>query len=210
MRNKPLAYISLGFKLLAVMNVENLIKFLKEKREQIIFIFGIILIVIIVLIYNNASSKRVSADSQVAFIQGFYGIQFGDTSNAPKILMELYSRNKNNFIGFWSGLVLADYYYKLERKDNSYTILKTIKPSDEIGKTAYKLLEADVKLLPSNLNIKTKFKSINNYILYRKAKMFLAKGNKTEAIKLLKEISKSNDAFSEIAKEELKALGGKL
>jgi len=152
----------------------------------------------------------VSADSQVAFIQGFYGIQFGDTSNAPKILMELYSRNKSNFIGFWSGLVLADYYYKFEKKDNSYTILKTIKPFDEIGKVAYKVLEADIKFSPSNLNIKTDFKSINNYIAYRKAKMLLAKGDKTEAIKLFKEISKGNDIFSEMAKEELRALGEKL
>ena len=100
------------------MKVENLLKYLKEKREQIVFILGIAIIVIVVLIYNNLSSKRVNADSQVAFIQGFYGIQFGDTSNAPKILMQVYSTNKSNFIGFWSGLVLADYYYKFEKKDN--------------------------------------------------------------------------------------------
>ncbi len=203
-------FFILSFKLLAFMKVENLLKFLKEKREQIIFAFGIVLIVIIILIYNNLSSKRVSADSQVAFIQGFYGIQFGDTSNAPKILMELYSRNKSNFIGFWSGLVLADYYYKFEKKDNSYSILKTIKPFDEIGKTAYKILEANLKSSPSSLNIKTDFKSINNYVAYRKAKMLLAKGDKTEAIRLFKEISKGNDIFSEMAKEELRALGEKL
>ena len=205
-----IAIFTLSFKLLAVMKVENLVKLLKEKREQVIFVLGIVLIVIIILIYNNASSKRVSADSQVAFIQGFYGIQFGDTANAPKILMELYSKNKNNFVGFWSGLVLADYYYKIEKKDNSYTILKAIKPSDEIGKMAYKVLEADIKSSPSNLNIKTKFKSINNYLTYRKAKMLLAKGNKKEAIKLFKEILKGDDVFSNMAREELRALGEKL
>ena len=60
------------------------------------------------------------------------------------------------------------------------------------------------------MNIKTEFKSINNYITYRKAKMLLAKGNKTEAIKLLKELSKGNDVFSEMAKQELGILGEKL
>jgi hypothetical protein len=40
--------------------------------------------------------------------------------------------------------------------------------------------------------------------------MLLAKGNKKEAIKLFKEILKGDDVFSNMAKEELRALGEKL
>ncbi|MEO0144086.1 MAG: hypothetical protein ABIL49_07345 [candidate division WOR-3 bacterium] len=199
------------------MDIKNILNLIKARREQIIFVLGIIIVAIIIFLYNSLSSKRANADSQVNFIQGFYAIQFGDTLNAPKILTELYSRNKSNFVGFWAGLTLADYYYKLERKDNTRSILKNIKPSDKIGEIALNVLNANIKAdlgnikgAISDLNKKTGFNSIDNYIAYKKAKLLLISGNKNEAIKILKELSKGEGAFSEIAKQELKALGEKL
>jgi len=199
------------------MNVKNLIDWVKAKKEQILFITGIVIIALIIIIYSSTTSRRANSDSQVSFIQGFYALQFGDTLNAPKVLMEVYSRNKNNFVGFWAGLALADYYYKLQKKENSFSIIKNIKPSDKIGNSALKLLDANIKADMGNiksaineLNIKTGFNSIDNYILYRKAKMLLAIGNKEQAIKILKTLSEQKGTFSELAKRELKILGQRI
>ncbi len=195
----------------------NLINLIIAKKDQIIFVLAIIIIAIVILLYSSFSSKRVSADSQVNFVQGFYALQFGDTINAPKILMETYSRNKSNFLGFLSVLDLAYYYYNNVKENNSVRIIKSIKNSDKIGQSALALLKFDTKANMGNikgaiseLNKKTGFKSIDNYLAYRKAKLLLISGDKERAIKILKEISKSEGAFSEIAKQELKLLGEKL
>ncbi len=199
------------------MNVKNVLDWLRVKKDQVIFVVAIIVVAIVILIYNSISNKRSSADSQVSFIQGFYALQFGDTLNAPKLLMDVYSRNKSNFVGFWAGLTLADYYYKLEKKENVISIIKNIRPSDKIGESAKKLLDANlradmgnVKDAISKLNTKTGFGSIDNYILYRKAKLLMARGELNEAIKILKELSKKEGPFSELAKQELKTLGQKI
>ncbi len=199
------------------MDVKNILDWLRTKKDQIIFVVAIIVIAIVIIVYNLLSNKRSSADSQVSFIQGFYALQFGDTLNAPKLLMDTYSRNKSNFVGFWAGLTLADYYYKLGKKENVSSIIKNIKPSDRIGESAKMLLDANLKAdignvkgAISELNSKTGFSSIDNYILYRKAKLLIASGKLNEAIKILKELSSKEGLFSNLAKQELKNLGQKI
>lgn len=199
------------------MDIKKLTELLKLKKEQLIFIGGIIVVLIIVFLYNAYSQKRTNPDNEVNFVQSFYALQFGDTLNAPKMLNDLYTRNKNNVVGFWSGLTLADYYYKLQKDDNAFSIVKNIKSSDEIGKVALKVLRADLRISKGDikggineLNVKTNFSSINDYLKYRKAKILLSIGKEEEAIKLLKELSNGKGVFSELAKEELKKLGQKL
>ncbi|MCS7245817.1 MAG: hypothetical protein N2504_06270 [candidate division WOR-3 bacterium] len=199
------------------MDIKKLSELLKLKKEQLIFLGGIVIVLIIVLLYNFYSQKKVNPDSEVNFVQSFYALQFGDTLGAPKMLNDLYIRNKNNTLGFWSGLALADYYYKLQKDDNAFSIVRNIKSSDEIGNVALKVLRADLKISKgdikgaiSELNVKTNFNSLNDYVKYRKAKILLSIEKEKEAIELLKELSNRKGIFSELAKEELRKLGQKL
>jgi hypothetical protein len=64
-------------------------------------------------------------------------------------------------------------------------------------------LRSAVSLLKSN----SRFRVLNDYVLYRKAKFMLLEGDRETGLRILKNLVKSNSPFSDKAKDYLKILG---
>ncbi len=185
-----------------------------EYREKILIGTGIVVVALIALVYYSNSQKGKLSDKEVQFVQGFYALQFGDTLNAPALLLRVHSSAKGTRIGSYAGLTLGIYYYQKGNTETARQVLDASRKLDKLSRAAREVVLGDIAIDRGNFkagldkfDYKSGFKSVDEYLKYRKAKILMAQGNMDEAISILRELKTNGLYFSETASMELRMVG---
>ncbi len=185
-----------------------------EYRDRILIGTAIVVVALVALVYYNNTQKSKLADSEVQFVQGFYALQFGDTLNAPALLLRVHNDVKNSRIGSYAGLTVGIYYYQTGKSDMARQVVDASRKLDRLSKATRELLLSDIALDRGNvdagvkkLDYRSGFKSIDEYLLYRKARALMAVGRNEEAVRILEDLRENGEYFSRAAAMELGLIG---
>ncbi len=185
-----------------------------EYRDRILIGTAVVVVALVALVYYSNTQKSKLADSEVQFVQGFYALQFGDTLNAPALLLKVHNDARNSRIGSYAGLTLGIYYYQTGKTDMAHQVVDASRKLDKLSKATRELLLSDISLDRGNteagvkkLNYRSGFKSIDEYLMYRKAKVLMAIGKNKEAVKILEDLKENGEYFSRTAAMELGLMG---
>ncbi len=185
-----------------------------EYRDRILIGTAIVVVALVALVYYNNSQKSKLADREVQFIQGFYALQFGDTLNAPALLLKVHNEARNARVGSYAGLTLGIYYYQTGRTDMARQVVDASRKLDKLSRATREILLGDIALDRGNvdagvkkLDYRSGFKSVDEYMMYRKAKVLLAIGKNKEAVKILEDLKENGEYFSRTAAMELGLIG---
>lgn len=199
------------------MNEETFKKLLDrviEYRDRILIGTAVVVVALVALVYYNNTQKSKIADSEVQFVQGFYALQFGDTLNAPALLLRVHNGAKNSRIGSYAGLTVGIYYYQTGKSDMARQVVDASRKLDRLSKATRELLLSDIALDRGNvdagvkkLDYRSGFKSIDEYLLYRKARVLMAIGRNKEAVRILEDLRENGEYFSRAAAMELGLIG---
>ncbi len=184
-----------------------------DNREKLLISAIVLAVVTVALIYYNNNQKRRIAQYQVEFVQGFYGLQFGDTLNAPAILNRVFTNARGNRFGSYAGIMLSTYYYQLGLLDDALRYADASRKLDEVSKHTRSIMLSNIHLDKGNASKAVsllkgnRFKSLSEFQMYRKARMLMAEGREEEAVKVLRKLVKEGKYFSGLAKADLEFLG---
>ena len=185
-----------------------------EYREKILIGVGILVIALVALVYYNNSQKSKLADYEVQFVQGFYALQFGDTLNAPALLLRVHNGAKGSRVGSYAGLTLGIYYYQKGNVDMARQVLDASRKLDNLSRATREIILGDIAIDKGNVDAgldrfdyRSGFKSVDEYLMYRKAKILMAQGKMEEAISILRNLKTNGLYFSETAAMELGMVG---
>ncbi len=185
-----------------------------EYRDRILIGTAVVVVALVALVYYNNTQKSKIADSEVQFVQGFYALQFGDTLNAPALLLRVHNGAKNSRIGSYAGLTVGIYYYQTGKSDMARQVVDASRKLDRLSKATRELLLSDIALDRGNvdagvkkLDYRSGFKSIDEYLLYRKARVLMAIGRNKEAVRILEDLRENGEYFSRAAAMELGLIG---
>ncbi len=185
-----------------------------EYREKILIVTGIVVVALVALVYYSNSQRSKLSDYEVQFVQGFYALQFGDTLNAPALLLRVHNSSKGTRIGSYAGLSLGIFYYQKGNSGSAGQVLDASRKLDKLSRATREVILGDIAIDRGNIkagldkfDYKSGFKSVDEYLMYRKAKILMAEGNMDEAISILRELKTSGLYFSETASMELGMVG---